>query len=167
LPATGRPISEVDVTALAVRLDFSMRRLRSRVRAESGADGTGWTRPQLTALYRVVNEGPITTSELAAAEYMRPQSMAQTVAELEKGGLVERSPDPTDGRKVLIAGSKHGVELVDGVLAHHGRWLRQAILDELDEEEQQALAIAVELVNRLADSAVVLGGRGTRGCLRD
>ncbi|MFC3584833.1 MarR family transcriptional regulator [Streptantibioticus rubrisoli] len=47
--------------------------------------------------------GPISTSELAASEYMRTQSMAQTFPELEKGGLVQRTPDPRDGRRMLIS----------------------------------------------------------------
>lgn len=142
------------MSALAVDLDLAMRRLRSRVRAESGVDEAGWSRPQLAALYRVVNDGPLSISELAACEYMRPQSMAQTVSELEKGDLVERSPDPADGRRVLISATPRGSELVGSLLALHGRWLRQAILEELDEEEQRILAAAVKLVGRLADSPV-------------
>ena len=38
--------------------------------------------------------GPQTTSALAAAERVRPQSMAQTIAELEAAGLVARRPRP-------------------------------------------------------------------------
>ncbi|MCQ4043065.1 hypothetical protein NON19_13760 [Streptomyces rubrisoli] len=34
---------------------------------------------------------------------MRTQSMAQTFPELEKGGLVQRTPDPRDGRRMLIS----------------------------------------------------------------
>ncbi|MGW7574545.1 MarR family winged helix-turn-helix transcriptional regulator [Streptomyces sp. NPDC054765] len=160
----------MDLAALAMDLDFAMRRLRGRIRAESGVDAEGWSRPQLTALYRVVHEGPITTSELAAMEYMRPQSMAQTVWGLEQGGLVERSPDPADGRRALLSGTERGKALVDDLLGLHARWLRAAIADELDPDEQEALAAAVKMVNRLADSAVppvvAARGRGARGGAR-
>lgn len=73
----------MDVVALTLKLDLAVRRLGSRARAESGwrswVDAT-----QLAALCRVVDDGPI-TSELAAAEYMRSRSIAQTVAELLAG----------------------------------------------------------------------------------
>ena len=37
-----------------------------------------------------------------SAERVRPQSMAQTIAELEADGLVDRTPDPNDRRQILI-----------------------------------------------------------------
>src|SRR4029077_19810603 len=49
---------------------------------------------QASVLSRLAREGPQTTSVLAAAEHVRPQSMAQTLAELESSGLIERRPDP-------------------------------------------------------------------------
>ncbi|WP_405747461.1 MarR family transcriptional regulator [Streptomyces sp. NBC_01525] len=144
----------MDLAALAMDLDFAMRLLRGRIRAESGVDAEGLSRPQLTALYRVVREGPITTSELAALEYMRPQSMAQTLAGLEKAGLVQRSPDPTDGRRILLSGTEPGSELVTDLLGLHARWLSAAIAEELAPEEQEELAGAVKLIGRLVDSTV-------------
>ena len=53
----------------------------------------------MTVLGRLDREGPASISDLAAAERMRPQSMAQTVRDLEAAGLVSRRPDPDDGRR--------------------------------------------------------------------
>ncbi|MEV0280496.1 MarR family transcriptional regulator [Streptomyces sp. NPDC050610] len=144
----------MDLAALAMDLDFAIRRLRGRIRTESGVDAEGLSRTQLTALYRVVHEGPITTSGLAAMEYMRPQSMAQTVTGLEEAGLVRRSSDPADGRRVLLSGTERGIELVTELLGLHARWLSAAIAEELAPEEQEELASAVRLIGRLVDSKV-------------
>ena len=57
---------------------------------------------QATVLSRLDREGPQTASALAAAERVRPQSMAQTLAELEAAGLIERRPDPGDRRSSQI-----------------------------------------------------------------
>ena len=56
----------------------------------------------LAVLSRLDRTGAQTTSGLAAAEQMRPQSMAHTVGELEKEDLVARRPDPDDGRQILV-----------------------------------------------------------------
>jgi DNA-binding MarR family transcriptional regulator len=57
---------------------------------------------QGSVLGRLDREGPQNTSKLAELERVRPQSMGQTVAELETQGLIARRPDPTDGRRSLI-----------------------------------------------------------------
>jgi len=104
---------------------------------------------QATVLARLERGGPATTSALAAAERVRPQSMAQTVTELEAEGLVDRSPDPNDGRRILIGVTEQGRD----VLAHDRRrregWLAQAIA-ELDEDEQALLIRVVPILRRLA-----------------
>jgi DNA-binding MarR family transcriptional regulator len=57
---------------------------------------------QGAVLGRLDREGSSSVSDLAAAEKVRPQSMAQTVGELEADGLVKRRPDPYDRRRALV-----------------------------------------------------------------
>jgi DNA-binding MarR family transcriptional regulator len=104
---------------------------------------------QATVLSRLDREGPQTASALAAAERVRPQSMAQTLAELEAAGLIERRPDPGDRRSSQIELTKQGR---DRVLEGRGRredWLAAAIAAELSPEEQRTLLAAVPLLQRL------------------
>ncbi|WP_218156919.1 MarR family transcriptional regulator [Amycolatopsis saalfeldensis] len=81
-----------------------------RLRTESAPADRRWAWSQITTLSRIGEEGPTTVSALAAAEHVRPQSMAETVAALDREGLVARGPDPTDGRKTLISVTEGGAD---------------------------------------------------------
>ncbi len=102
-------------------------------------------------LGRLDRGGPCCVSDLAAAERMRPQSMAQTVAELEASGLVERRPDPGDRRRTLVELTTHGRDTLAAERQHRDGWLAQAIEHDLGDAEQSTLYDAVELLRRLAD----------------
>ena len=104
---------------------------------------------QASVLSRLDREGPQTTSGLAAAERVRPQSMAQTLAELETAGLVERRPDPEDRRRIQIDLTPLGRERVLEGRGRREDWLAAAIAAELSHEEQRALLAAVPLLQRL------------------
>jgi DNA-binding MarR family transcriptional regulator len=105
-----------------------------------------------TLLARLEREGPATTSSLAAAERVRPQSMAQTIADAEADGLVSRSPDPVDRRQVLIAITDVGRAALVEDRARREGWLAEAIATELTPEEQDVIVRAVPLLRRLAQS---------------
>ena len=84
---------ETAITELSLAIGQLLRRLR----AESNPDGLTWS--QTMALSRLEKAGPMTTADLARAESVKPQSMGATLTELEREGLVERQPHPTDGRR--------------------------------------------------------------------
>lgn len=112
------------------------------------ADGPVPT-PQLQALAWLLREGPRTTSQLAALERVRPQSMAHTVAQLEAAGLVRRRPDPEDRRQALVALTDAGRTLMGDYRRAGESWVAQAIAERLDGDEEAQLARAVELLRRL------------------
>jgi DNA-binding MarR family transcriptional regulator len=88
---------------------------------------------------------------LAAAERVRPQSMGQTVAELESQGLIERHPDPADGRRSLLELTDAGrTELREDRGRREG-WLAEALEESFTEEEREVLDEAVCLLGRLAE----------------
>ncbi len=139
--------SSVDVSLTASELRVVLGQLMRRLRAEhrfSLAHGS--------VLGRLDREGPMSTSDLAAAERVRPQSMAQTVSELEVDGLISRRPDPADGRRALLELTDKGRGTLQVDRRQREGWLIQAIADGFDEHEQQVLAEAVPLIARLADS---------------
>jgi DNA-binding MarR family transcriptional regulator len=105
---------------------------------------------QASVLSRLDRDGPQTTSALAAAERVRPQSMAQTLAELETSGLIARSPDPGDRRRVHIELTSQGRERVLEGRGRREDWLAAAIAAELEPDEQRTLLAAVPLLQRLS-----------------
>ena len=102
-------------------------------------------------LGRLDRGGPRTVSELAAAERIRPQSMAQTVSELEADGLVTRRPDPDDGRRALVELTAQGLGVLQADRRQREGWLAQAIAEGFSPQEQDILDEAVPLLRRLAD----------------
>jgi DNA-binding MarR family transcriptional regulator len=107
---------------------------------------------QLAVLSRLEREGPRTTSALAAAERMRPQSMAETLAELKGAGLVARHPDPGDRRQLIVELTGGGRELVASARCRREGWLERAIAEELAPDEQELLLRVVPLLRRLLDA---------------
>jgi DNA-binding MarR family transcriptional regulator len=103
-------------------------------------------------LSRLEREGPSTASSLAAGERIRPQSMAQTVSELEADGFVSRTPDATDRRRVLLAITDAGRSALAEDRQRREGWLAEAIATELTPEEQDLLARVVPLLRRIAQS---------------
>ena len=135
-----------DAIRAATELRAVLGQLMRRLRWEN-------TRPQaqLAVLSRLDRGGAQTTSGLAAVEHMRPQSMAEVVAELQGEGLVDRTPDAADRRQLLVALTKEGREFIKAERRRREDWLSQAIADELSPEEQALLVEAAGLLRRLAE----------------
>lgn len=109
------------------------------------------TPTQRSVLWRLYAEGATTTAELARAEYVRPQSMRLTLGALEEQGLVERMPDPADGRKSVVSVTEAGRVTLAEARAAKENWLSQVIGAELDDAERTALAEAVVMLRRLVE----------------
>jgi DNA-binding MarR family transcriptional regulator len=132
---------------LAHDLRETVGRVLRRLRAEPGPP-IG----QLAVLSRLDRDGPASISDLAAADRMRPQSMAQTVRDLEDAGLISRRPDPADGRRQLVELTDAGLETLLATRARREDWLTQALDRELDADQRDLLRRAVALLNRVADA---------------
>jgi len=142
---TINPTLSVARTASELRL--ALGQLIRRLRVEHN-----FAISHATVLGRLDREGPRTTSALAAAERVRPQSMAQTVSELYAQGLVGRRPDPLDGRQILIELTDLGRQALSDDRRRRDGWLAQAIASELTVEEREILAKATPLLHRLAQA---------------
>lgn len=103
-------------------------------------------------LGRLDREGAGSVSELALAERVRPQSMAQTVADLEADGFVTRRPDPGDRRRALVELTAEGHAALLADRAQREGWLARAIAEELSPADVELLDTAVQVLRRLAES---------------
>ena len=142
----------------AVRLGMAVSRLRSRIRIESGLRSTGIPISQLSVLARIIDEGPTTAAALAAGEHVTQQAIAQSLATLKQRGLVEKQPDPSDGRKSLVSATAAGRKLRETIAVSREEWLTQAIDAAVKPEERPLLQEAIELLERIADVEPHRGG---------
>jgi len=106
---------------------------------------------QTAVMGHLDRHGAMTTSDLAAAQKVRPQSMAATVGELAALGYVERAPHPTDRRRTLIVLSAEGRTALGQDRRRREDWLVSSIEAELSPREQATLVEALELVRRLVE----------------
>lgn len=136
----------VDSNLLASELRVVIGQLVRRLRAEHR-----FSLSQGAVLGRLDREGTSSIGGLAAAERVRPQSMAQTVCDLEALGLIARRPDPTDGRRALVELTESGHQILTEERRKREGWLARAITEDLTAEDQEVLARAVVLLRRLAD----------------
>ena len=144
---------EPDPPALAAELRLVIGQLLRRLRAEREGDRLGGlTLSQMAVLGWLDRDGPAGISALATAERVRPQSMAATVAALGTAGLVRRSPDPADGRRVIIELTPTGTDAIRADRRRREDWLAEAIGGELTARDRETLARAVGLLTRIVES---------------
>jgi DNA-binding MarR family transcriptional regulator len=137
--------TEIDTARTASELRVVLGQLMRRLRAEHR-----FPIHQGAVLGRLDRQGLASVSDLAAAEKVRPQSMAQTVGELEADGLVKRRPDPDDRRRALVELTPAGRETLEEDRGRRVGWLVSAI-DELPARDQAVLTRATAIIGRLAE----------------
>ncbi|POX42288.1 MarR family transcriptional regulator [Streptomyces sp. Ru73] len=132
----------------AVELRNSLMRITRRLRAQRppGELNLG----ALAVLGRLDRDGPATASELAAAERVTPQSIARPVTRLVELGLVERRPDPADGRQTLLHPTEQGLAFLRADRERRDVWLARAMATHLSDVERDLLHLAARLLDRLA-----------------
>jgi DNA-binding MarR family transcriptional regulator len=140
--------NEVAVEDFYMALRLLVRRVHRRAPPE--LQEFSWT--QNAVLVRLERNGPATSADLARAEGVRPQSMSTALGLLEKKGLVERKPHPTDGRQINIKLTARGITLRRNSKEATYAWLAEAIA-ELHRQEQKTLFKAGELFKRMAEKS--------------
>jgi DNA-binding MarR family transcriptional regulator len=143
-------VEDLDVhsvaSALQVSIGLFVRRLRqSSVQPEL-------SQPEISALSRLERAGSATTSDLARVDRITPQAMGATLAALEERGLVERRPDPSDGRRVAMSVTTAGQETLRNKRSARTEQLAQALESGFTQAEVATLLAAAPLIERLGES---------------
>jgi len=105
---------------------------------------------ELGILVRLQREGPTSPGTLAAGEGVTSQAIAGVVRELERRALVERTGDQADRRRVAVAITDAGRELLTSREHAVVDAMVRALADEYTPAERRQLESAVLLLNRLA-----------------
>ena len=100
---------------------------------------------QLLALYE---EEGLTQSQLCERVKIDQSTMAHTLQRMERDGLVERRPDPADGRRALIALTERSRKL-ESELVQAAEEVNSVAARGLTEAE---VALALQLVTRMIEN---------------
>ena len=141
----GPDVTEV-AAALRVSIGLLLRRMR-QVRPEGEL-----SLPEASALTRLARGGPATSSALAKLEQISPQSMGATLAGLEARGLVQRHPDPEDGRRAVLSVTGAGQQVLRDKRSARVAQLAQALSNGFTPAELRQLRAAAPLLERLAQT---------------
>ncbi len=138
---------DLDLEQASVELRVVLAALYRRIRqTKELGELTG---PESSALSRLSHHGAMTAAELAKLEQISPQSIATTLQGLVSKGLVDRSADPADGRRLILSLTVAGDDTV-----HHRRNARAEQLHQalaaLDPGERAQLVAALPALARLA-----------------
>ena len=144
-----RTVQDVGAAGCAQQVRITIGRLRRRLRETQ--DRQDLTPSQISVLSRLDKAGPASASELAAAERVRPQSVATTLGVLVDRELVERRPDPGDGRRQLVSLTADGRHVLEDARRSGEEWLSRALAESLSPDELAEVAAAMTLLQRVAD----------------
>jgi DNA-binding MarR family transcriptional regulator len=135
-------------TDFAQRLRAVIGRLSRNLRPTLA--GSGLTPSQTSVLFTVVRLGPLGLSELAELEALNPTMLSRISAGLCDRGLIDRRPNPRDKRAALVKATAKGRRMRERIHRERARALG-AHVDELTDEERQALVQALPVLELLAE----------------
>ena len=143
------------ISASAVQAAGEVRVVFGRVkrRLTELADQDDLTPSQSSVLSRIDKDGPASASELAAAERVRPQSMAAILAALRAADLIQRHPDPEDGRRQVVSLTTAGRRRQQGDRRVRQEWLAQTLQHHCTEAQRQTILKALALLDNALEAA--------------
>ena len=106
----------------------------------------------LSVLHTLGRRGPLRLTDLLATEQLKQPALTSLVAKLEQDGLLQRRPDPADGRASLLSLTRTGRELVRSRHADRVEKLA-ALVARLTLDERAVLAGSIDVLHRLTDLA--------------
>jgi DNA-binding MarR family transcriptional regulator len=101
----------------------------------------------------------VSTNALAQALHLDASTVTRQIAPLERGGLIERRPDPADGRSSSIVLTAEGRCCMSDVTQERRRCI-EALVSDWDGADKAGLAAALARLNSsLAESVAESGKR--------
>lgn len=153
------PVSH-DTAVELVRDLLELQRVMKRV-TKTDAGQRQLNPTAIALLYYLDGMGPRRATVMATDTGLGPSGLSRQLAGLEDAGLVERTPDPGDGRAALVAITEQGREQVRAVVEQDAQRLALR-LEDWDEDQARASRGAInEITTVFLDS---LGAERTTSC---
>jgi DNA-binding MarR family transcriptional regulator len=146
------PITSTDtrLAESAARLRFAIVRTARRLRQEAAGAGTELSPTAASTLATVERHGPLTPSELAEIERIKRPTATRTLRVLEEAGLVDRAPDPLDGRSSLVSVNAAGRSRLRRLRGRKNAYLARRMRD-LPESDVVTLERAAEILEGILE----------------
>jgi DNA-binding MarR family transcriptional regulator len=141
---------DISLTEVAAQLRTALVRTARRLRQEAAAETSGLTPTSVAALATVERHGPLTPSELAAIERVRRPTVTRTLRCLEREELIDRAPDPADGRSSLVSVNAAGRERLRRLRGRKNAYLARRMRD-LSPGEVETLERAAAILERMRE----------------
>lgn len=142
--------AEIPLSERAAHLRTAIVRTARRLRQEAAAETSGLTPTSVAALATIERHGPMTPSEIAAIERVKRPTITRTLGCLEREGLIDRTPDPADGRSALVSVNRAGHERLRRLRGRKNAYLARRMRD-LSAEEVETLERAAEILERMRE----------------
>lgn len=144
---------DTTLTESAARLRMAIVRTARRLRQEAAdAGGTELTPTAASALATVDRHGPLTPSELADIERVKRPTATRTLGVLLEAGLVDRTPDPADGRSSLVSVNAAGRERLRRLRGRKNAYLARRMRD-LPAADLETLERAAEILEGILEES--------------
>lgn len=144
--------TDTSLTDSAARLRMAIVRTARRLRQEAAGAVGELTPTAAAALATVERHGPLTPSELAEIERVKRPTATRTLRVLGEAGLVERAPDPEDGRSALVSLTPAGRDRLRRLRGRKNAYLARRMRD-LPAADVEALERAAEILERILEEA--------------
>lgn len=138
---------EDQITELALRVNEGLRRTsaHSVLFNQAVADQVGLNATDLRCLDIIGRLAPITPGQLAKHTSLTTGAITGILDRLERRGFVERRPDPSDRRRVIVSALPEAFK----TLGPHFASLGEAMFELCRSYSPEELAIIVDFVERL------------------
>jgi DNA-binding MarR family transcriptional regulator len=151
--AAPEPLEDERLAEAAAQLRMAVVRTARRLRQEAAVETSGLTPTSVAALATIERHGPLTPSEVAEIERVKRPSMTRTLGCLEREGLVERMPDPADGRSSLVSVNAAGRERLRRLRRRKNAYLARR-MRELSAADRATLERATAILDRMREREV-------------
>lgn len=142
--------ADIPLSERAVQLRTAIVRMARRLRQEAAAETTGLTPTSVAALATIERHGPMTPSEIAEIERVKRPTITRTLRCLQREGLIDRAPDPADGRSALVSVNGAGRERLRRLRGRKNAYLARRMRD-LSVEEVETLVRAAEILEQMRE----------------
>ena len=142
LKSMGAKVADNTIYLMNRAMRLLTRRADERLRA------LGFTAAQMPVLRALKDGRPLTQKDLAGAAQVEQPAMAEVLSRMQRDGLIERLPNPKDGRSKLYQLTVAGKQAIPSARAALAQGHSEAFVNFTSEE----IRLVGALVNRMTSN---------------